>query len=570
MTTRIETLRNSAALPLRVIAVLSSIALLSTQSAESAPPAETEIRFTDVRAQTGITFEHRDGSSGQYYIMETVSAGLALFDYDDDGDVDIYFLNGAALQGTTYDPPPINRLYRNDGNWKFTDVTEESGTGDRGFGLGVAVGDYNRDGHLDLYLNNYGPNVLYRNNGDGTFSDVAEEAKVTDGDHVGGGAAFLDIDEDGDLDLYSAHYVDFSYTKNVVDMIRGNRAYMPPTAYPYSPDSLYRNNGDGTFTDVSESSGIAAHAGTGMGMVCADYDNDGDTDIFVANDLVGNFLFANDGTGRFEEVGLQSGVAYDFFGKAHGSMGVDCADYDNDGLLDFYVTSYAKESATLYRNLGNGLFEDVTSASGAGAGTYINPTWGTGFADFDHDGDRDLFVAVGHTQPNIAKSADGMSYWARNEVLMNTGDGKFVNVTDQCGDGLKVELSSRGAGFDDLDNDGDIDAVVLNSRREATILRNDTQTENHWIQIRLKGVTSAPDGVGARVKVTRGDRVQIDEVHSGRGYQGHHGLRLHFGLGSDQKVDRIEVDWIGGAKDVLRNVAADQLITITEGTAKSE
>jgi len=548
---------------------LSISVLLWSAPVRTAAPVETAIRFTLVTDQTGIAFEHSDGSSGGYYIMETVSAGLALFDYDDDGDIDIYLLNGAALKGTHYDRPPTNHLYRNDGNWKFTDVTEASGTGDRGFGLGVTVGDYDRDGDLDLYLNNYGPNVLYRNNGDGTFTDVAEQAHVTDGDHVGGGAAFLDIDKDGDLDLYSVRYVDFSYTTNVVDMASGKRAYMPPTAYAYPADALYRNNGDGTFTDVSEPSGIAAHAGTGMGLIGADYDDDGDTDIFVANDRLGNFLFANDGHGKFEEIGLRAGVAYDFFGKAQGSMGVDCADYDNDGLLDFYVTSYAREPATLYRNLGGGLFEDVTAASGAGAGTYVNPTWGAGFADFDNDGDRDLFVAVGHTQPEITESAIGISYWARNEVLMNTGNGKFVNVTDQCGNGLQVERSSRGAGFDDLDNDGDIDVVVLNSRKEATILRNESRTGNHWVQIRLKGVTSAPDGIGARVKLTHGGRVQIDEVHAGRGYQGQHGLRLHFGLGSDATVDRIEVDWIGGAKDVLENVAADQQITITEGQAKS-
>jgi len=551
----------------KAIGVALSVVLLSAQPARS---EETAIRFTDVTDQTGVRFEHRDGSGGEFYIMETVSAGLALFDYDDDGDIDIYLLNGAALKGTTYDPAPVNRLYRNDGDWKFTDATEASGTGDPGFGLGVAVGDYNRDGHLDLYLNNYGPNVLYRNNGDGTFSDVTQQAGVSDGEHVGGGTAFLDIDKDGDLDLYSVHYVEFSYNKNVVDMIGGSRSYMPPTAYAYPPDTLYRNNGDGTFTDVSESSGIAKHAGTGMGMTCADYDNDGDTDIFVANDVLGNFLFRNDGTGKFEEVGMLAGVAYDFSGRAHGSMGVECGDYDNDGLLDFYVTSYAKEPAVLYRNLGAGLFKDVTAASGAGVGTFINPTWGTGFADFDHDGDRDLFVAVGHTQPNIAKWAGSMTYWARNEVLMNTGNGRFVNVTDQCGDGLKVELSSRGAGFDDLDNDGDIDAVVLNSRREVSILRNDTQTENHWIQIRLKGVNSAPDGIGARVKLTAGDRTQIDEVHSGRGYQSHYGMRLHFGLGSHRKVDRIEVDWLGGKKDVLSDVAADQLVTITETTGESK
>ncbi len=553
----------------RVVACALAVAALSIAARASAQSPESAIRFADVTAQTGIAFEHRDGSGGQYYIMESVSAGLALFDYDRDGDVDVYLLNGAALQGTRYDPPPTNRLYRNDGSWKFTDVTEASGTGDPGFGLGVAVADYDRDGDLDLYLNNYGPNVLYRNNGDGTFTDVAEQAGVQDGHYVGGGAAFLDIDKDGDLDLYSVRYVDFAYAKNVISMIGEHRSYAPPTAHVYPPDALYRNDGDGTFTDVSEASGISARAGTGMGVICADYDDDGDTDIFVANDRLPNFLFANDGTGRFEEVGLLAGVAYDFFASAQGSMGIACADYDNDGRLDFYVTSYAKESATLYKNLGGGLFDDVTAASGAGAGTFLDPTWGTGFVDFDNDGDRDLFVAVGHTHPDVEKWDDSMSYEARNEVLMNTGDGKFANVTDQCGDALKLERSSRGAGFDDLDDDGDIDAVILNSRREATILRNDTETDHHWIQIRLKAVDSAPDGVGARVTVQAGDLVQIDEVHSGSSYQGHHGLRLHFGLGGHRKVDRIEVQWLGGGKDALRDVPADRSITITEGEGRA-
>ncbi|MBW2541239.1 MAG: VCBS repeat-containing protein, partial [Deltaproteobacteria bacterium] len=366
-----ETVFNRLIRPWKLFGALPGIAVLAAQPTQS---VETAIRFTEVTDQTGITFQHRDGSGGEFYIMETVSAGLALFDYDNDGDIDIYLLNGAALKGTSYDPTPINRLYRNDGGWKFTDVTEASGTGDPGFGLGVAVGDYDRDGHLDIYLNNYGPNLLYRNNGDGTFSDVAESANVGDGNYVGGGTAFLDIDRDGDLDLYSARYVEFSYDKNVIDIIGGSRSYMPPTAYVYPSDALYRNDGDGSFTDVSESSGIAKHVGTGMGMTCADYDNDGDTDIFVANDVLGNFLFKNDGTGQFEEVGMLAGVAYDFFGRAHGSMGVESGDYDNDGLLDFFVTSYAKEPAVLYRNLVGGLFRDVTAAPGTGVVTFINPT----------------------------------------------------------------------------------------------------------------------------------------------------------------------------------------------------
>jgi hypothetical protein len=510
------------------------------------------MQFTDVSDQTGITFVHTNGGSGQFYLMEAVSAGLALFDYDTDGDIDIYFLNAAALKGTQYKHPPKNALYRNEGNFQFTDVTEASGTGDAGFGLGVTV-------------NNYGPNVLYRNNGDGTFTDVAKKAGVDDGSHVGAGTCFLDIDGDGDLDLYVSRYIEFSYKNHVVMNINGFAAYADPLSYPLPHDTLYRNNGDGTFTDVSKASGIAAHNGSGMGMICADYDNDGDTDIFVANDTLDNYLFQNDGKGRFEQVGVIAGVAYDFNGQSYGSMAVGCGDYDNDGLLDFYVTSYALQSATLYKNLGDGIFEDVTGSTGAGKGTFSNATWGTGFVDLDNDGDKDLFVAVGFLADNVEQYRDNITFGARNVVLMNTGDGKFVNITDRAGDGLKVELSSRGAGFDDLDNDGDIDAVILNSKSGPTILRNDTVNKNHWVQIRLKGVKTNQDGVGARVKVVCGDLVQIDEVHSGRSYQGHHGSILHFGLGAHEKIDLIEVTWIGGQTDRLKNPAIDQRLTITEG-----
>jgi len=523
------------------------------------------IVLTDVTKDTGMTFKHTDGGSGRFYIMETVSAGLALFDYDNDGDIDIYFLNGAALKGTKFKRPPRNALYRNDGNFKFTDVTKESALGDAGFGLGVAVGDYDNDGDQDVYLNNYGPNVLFRNNGDGTFTDVTEKAGVGDGDNVGAGTCFLDMDKDGDLDLYVSRYINFSYKKHRVAKMGGFTTYISPTAYPYPPDSLYRNNGNGTFTDVSEASGIARHQGSGMGMICADYDNDGDTDIFVANDKEDNYLFENDGSGKFEQIGLMAGVAYNINGKEMGSMGVDCGDFDNDGLLDFYVTSYAQETASLYKNLGDGLFEDATFTTSAGAGTFNNVTWGPGFSDLDNDGDLDIFVAAGHLQVNVEKFLDGIPYFARNEVLMNTGKGKFVNISDKCGDGLQVKLSSRGMGLDDLDNDGDIDVVILNSRREPTILRNDTVSENHWIQVRLRGIKTNRDGVGAHVKVVAGDLVRTDEVHSGRSYQSHYGMRLHFGLGVHNKIDRIEVKWIGGGVDIFENIPADQLISITEG-----
>jgi hypothetical protein len=442
--------------------------------------------------------------------------------------------------------------------------------GDTGYGLGVAVGDYDNDGDSDIYVNNYGPNVLYRNNGNGTFTDVTEKAGVDCGFKMGAGTCFLDMDKDGDLDLYVSNYLDFSYEKHSVNTISGFTVYVGPGFYSPVPDVMYRNNGNGTFTDVSELSGVGKHSGTGMGMVCGDYDDDGDTDIFVANDMKGNYLFKNDGTGKFEDVGLMAGVAYDLNGEEHGSMGVDCGDYDNDGRLDFHETSYQTQWATLYRNLGDGVFEDVTPVTGAGAGTLPLVTWGNSFVDFDNDGFRDIFIACGHLQDKIELYDDTTTYLTRNIVLMNTGDGKFVNVSETCGDGLKVKLSSRGSGCDDLDNDGDIDVVILNSRREPTILRNDSPSKGHWIQVRLRGTKSNRDGIGARVKVIAGDLTLVDEVHSSRGYQSHFGMRLHFGLGNRKMIDRIEVRWIGTRTDVFKNVTVDRLVTLTEGNSKVE
>jgi len=530
--------------------------------------ADSPILLSDVTKETSITFTHTDGGSGRHYIMETVSAGLALFDYDNDGDADIYFLNGAPLKGTEVDVKPKNALYRNDGGWKFTDVTEQAGVGDPGYGLGVTAGDYDNDGDPDIYLNNYGPNVLYRNNGDGTFTDVAQQTGVDNGFHVGAGTCFLDMDKDGDLDLYVSIYLDFSYEKHVNTTTRGFPVYANPRFYPPMPDFLYRNNGDGTFTDVSKSSGVGDHAGWGMGIVCGDYDNDGDTDVFIGNDVGENFLFQNDGTGKFEEVGLMTGAAYDLHGDEQGSMGVDCGDYDNDGLLDFYVTSYQGQLATLYRNLGDGMFEDATLVTGSGAGTLPHVTWGNSFVDFDNNGFYDLFIACGHLQVNVEEFDDTTTYTVRNILLMNTGDGRFTDVSDQSGDGMKIKLSSRGAAFDDLDNDGDVDVVILNSRREPTILRNDSPSKGHWLQVRLRGVKTNRDGIGAHVIVVSGDLTLIDEVHSGRGYQSHYGSRLHFGLGNRDKVDRIEVRWIGGQVDVFENIAVDRIITLVEGQGR--
>jgi hypothetical protein len=526
------------------------------------------IRLTDVTEQTGITFRHTHGGSGRRYIVESVVAGLALFDYDNDGWIDIYFLNGAPLRGTEVEVVPRNALYRNNGDWTFTDVSAAAGVGDPGYGLGVTVADYDADGDADLYLNNFGPNVLYRNNGDGTFSKVTEEAGVGCGDKVGAGACFLDIEGDGDLDLYAANYVDFNYDNHIVRMIGPHQFHPGPRDYRGVPDSLFRNDGDGTFADVSRESGVAAVAGTGMGMICLDYDDDGDTDIFVCNDARPNYLFQNDGRGRFTEMGLLAGVAYDMLGNENSSMGVDCGDYDNDGLLDLFMTDYSDEMPVLYRNLGQGYFEDATNVARVGSEAFPHVNWGNGWVDFDHDGDRDLFIACGHFMDNIQYIDDRTACDVRNILMMNVGGGRFVDVSELCGDGLQLVASSRGAGFDDLDNDGDVDAVVLNANTGPTILANQSETDGHWLQLQLVGTTANRDGVGSRVRVVADDLIQVAEVHSGRSYQSHYGSRLHFGLGSRANIQRVEVRWCGGATEVFGDVDADRLTVLTQGTGR--
>lgn len=545
------------------------LALASAGPAPVAAEVSSTIRLTDVTARAGIDFMHTDGSSGHRYIVETVASGLATFDFDGDGRVDILFLNGAPLPpNSKSSPAPRNALYRNEGDWKFKDVTQSAGLNDTAYHLGVCVGDYDNDGKPDIYLNNFGPNILYHNNGNGTFTDVTQQAGVGIGDHVGAGACFLDMDGDGDLDLFVASYVHFTFEKHQTRFINGRPVYAGPMNYPPAPSHLFRNNGNGSFTDVSVESGIASRPGTGMGIVCADYDGDGDTDIIVGNDAMGNFVWNNDGKGHFKEVGILSGLAYDRQGIGQGTMGVECGDYDNDGKLDFHMTSYQKQFALLYHNVGNGLFDDVTHLTGAGAGSYNAVEWGNGLVDFDNDGNRDLFMACGHLQDNAELWDDTATYESLNLLLANRGQGKFVDVSAVSGDGMKVKRSSRGAAFDDLDNDGKVDVVILNSRQKPTLLRNESATGNHWIGVQLRGTHSNRDGVGAQIRVKAGDLNLIDEVHSGRGYQSHYGMRPHFGLGPRTRVDQIEVRWIGGGTDIIQNPGIDRLIQITQGAAK--
>jgi hypothetical protein len=532
--------------------------------------ARATIRMSDVTHTTGIGFVHTDGATGRYHVFEPMSAGLALFDYDGDGDIDIYFLNGAGPNPKESNVPARNALYRNDGAWTFTEVTAEAGVGDTGFGLGVTVGDYDNDGDPDLFLNNHGPNVLYRNNGNGTFTDVTREAGLAADAQMGAGANFLDCDGDGDLDLYVGHYVSVLRELEQPGTRGGVPVYFGPGTdlFADTQDSLYRNNGDGTFTDVSAAAGLAGLAGACMGTICGDVDRDGDTDILVANDMSGNFLLVNDGSGRFSEQGLLSGMAFDQHGDEQGSMAMELGDYDNDGWLDLHITSYQEQIATLYRNLGDGSFEDVTSLTGAGWGTNPKTTWGNGLVDFDYDGDRDLFIACGHIQPHVNAYDKRSSYAQPNMLFENLGNGRFRDISAQSGDGLRVSQVSRGAAFDDLDNDGDVDAVILISRTGPTLLRNESPAQGHWLQIHLQGVKTNRDGVGAQVTVVAGDRRWVDEVHSGRGYQSYYGSRLYFGLGQQTRVDRIEVDWIGGARDLYRDIPSGRKLLLVEGTSQ--
>lgn len=528
--------------------------------------AEGPIILRDVTRQTGINFRHTDGGRGRHYIVEPFASGLATFDYDGDGLVDIYFLNGSPLRGAKADVRPTNALYRNLGGLKFADVTEKAGVGDTGHGLGVTVGDYDNDGHPDLFVNNFGPNVLYHNNGDGTFTDVTSSAGLGRNDTVGAGASFLDMDSDGDLDLFVANYVGFTYENHVTTTIRGAPWYAGPLDFPLQPNNLFRNNGDGTFTDVSEESGIAAHRGAGMGTICVDFDDDGDTDIFVCNDEHYDFLFQNNGQGRYEEVALLAGVACNFAGQPVGSMGADCADYNHDGWLDLFITDFEQQRPILFKNFGAGMFEDVTMRTAVAVGSFAHVKWGCGFADFDNDGHPDLLIGCGHLGEDFNEAANRTtSYRVPPVLLRNDGSGRFVDVSDVSGDGMNTKLVARGVALEDLDNDGRVDVVILNSRRGPTVLRNESATGHHWIQIRLRGVETNRDGVGARVTIIAGDLEQTAEVHSGRSYQSHFGSRLHFGLRKRLRVDRIEVRWIGGGSDVVEDIEVDQCVTIREG-----
>jgi hypothetical protein len=530
----------------------------------------------DVTEQAGIDFRYTHGGIGQKYFIETMGPGCAFLDYDGDGFLDIFALNGHAL-GDVEEPEETNKLYRNNGNGTFAEVAHEAAVEDGGYGVGVTVADYDNDGDVDIYITNYGPNVLYRNGGDGTFVDLTTRAGV--GDELWGtGCAFLDYDNDGFLDLYVANYVEYSLdppsedlTPYVIGSQSGDksakdlRAYPSPDNFNGSPDVLYRNEGDGTFADLTAQAGVFNPAGKGMGVVCGDYDNDGDMDIFVANDQSPNFLYQNDGNSTFADVALIAGVGYSGDGRMEASMGADFGDYDNDGFLDLVVPNFQREPTSLYRNEGDGMFSYESLRSGIGRPSLPYVGWSTAFFDYDSDGFLDVFTANGHTLDNVALFDATTTYPQRNQLFRNTGAGRFEEVSHLSGEGLSIAKVSRGATFGDYDNDGDVDIFVVNSIGRADLLRNEGGNARNWFQVRTIGVNSNRDGVGARIEILADGLRQIREIKTGSGLYSQNDLRACFGLGKSERIDVLEVRWPSGTVDRITQVPVNRTVAVEEG-----
>ena len=527
------------------------------------------VRFVNVTAASGLDFRHVSGDEEQRFIIESMGSGAAFFDFDADSYLDLYLVNG-----TQRDDPPseaISRLYRNEPGGavgrRFADVTATAGVGGRGWGMGCAVADYENDGDVDLYVTYWGKNILYRNDGAGGFTDVTAKAGVGD-DGWGAGAAFGDLDADGFLDLYVTNYLEFDLAAppndgNPCIGLHGVEGFCGPGGLPAQPDVLYRNRRDGRFEDVSHSTGIDRQAVPGLGVVLADFDDDGDRDVYVANDGFANLLWRNDGGWSFSEVGATAGVAYSEEGRPQAGMGVDSGDYDNDGDLDFFVTNFANDVNTLYRNEGGGRFSDATAAGGLGGLARPYMGWSTSFFDADNNGWRDLFVANGHLYPQVDLHTS-MRYAQRNLLYWNEG-GVFVPAGPAVGSDLQVARVSRGSAFGDYDNDGDVDIVVVNLNDAATLLRNEGGSARFWLGLELEGETSNRDGIGARVRLTSGGRTQTAEVRSAYGYLSSNDRRLLFGLGDRERVDRVEITWPSGRVQLLESPGVRHYVKLREG-----
>jgi hypothetical protein len=535
----------------------------------SAPAGPDPIAFEDVASKAGVEFILQNSATGDKHQIETMVSGVAVFDYNNDGWPDLYFVNGASQPDLEkIKPAYYNRLYRNNGNGTFSDVTMAAGVRGDGYAMGVAAADYDNDGATDLFIAGVNRNILYRNRGDGTFEDVTQRAGLA---HAGTGikpwsvsAGWFDYDNDGLLDLFVVNYCVWTPEKDPPCTINKVRTYCHPRYYEGLPNQLYHNNGDGTFTDVSKSSGIAAHLGKGMGLAFLDYDLDGKLDVFVANDTVPNFLFHNEGGGQFREVALRSGVAFNEDGRALSSMGVDARDIDNDGREDIWVAANATETFPLFRNLGKGLLMDVTYPSGIGRQTMAATGWSNGIYDFNNDGQKDLFAACSAIDDNTETFAARKARQS-NKVLANLGNLRFLDVSAAAGKDFQQLGAHRGAAFGDFDRDGRVDAVVSRIGERAELFRNVSPVRNHWLALRLRGRRSNRDGIGALVHIATASGIeQWNRVTTATGYGSSSDRTVFFGTGKDTVAKSIEIAWPSGVRQKLKDVKADRYLAVEE------
>jgi len=545
------------------------IAVYDVQAAQPQPQPHdaARVQFTDVASEAGISFRHENGASPEKHMFETFGSGVGVIDFDNDGWPDLFFANGADLARGKRSPG--NALYRNLGNGKFEDVTAKAGLAGNGmFATGVTVGDYDNDGFLDIYVTGYGGNQLFRNNGDGTFTEVTAKARVG-GSGWSSSAAWIDYDRDGYLDLFVARYVDYDlktapycgYKK------QGYRMYCDPQSFDGSSALLFHNNRDGTFTEVSRKAGVANPAGKGLGVAVGDIDGDGWPEIFVANDGVRNFLYRNKGDGSFADVTYSANVGFDMDGKVLNGMGAEIADYDGDLLPDIFFTAFSRQYNPLFRNLGKLLFEDITLK--AGLPSKVDTLgFGTKLFDFDNDGDLDIYVTNGHVTDNVKLYDPQLSYRQTDLLYENVGGGHFRDVSAESGAAFRIEHVGRGAAVADFDNDGDLDLVVTDSGGRPMLLRNDGGNRNHWIAVRARGRQSNRFGVGSKVRVTAGGRTQLREINPYGSYLSTSDMRLYFGLGKENSITRLEIEWSSGKKQVLANVPANQVLLLDESAAR--
>ena len=525
-------------------------------------------RFTDVAAQAGLTAPVIYGPTDRVdYIVETMGAGVAFIDYDNDGWLDILVLSGTRMDGTPAEA--TNRLYKNNRDGTFTDITAKAGLHRTGWAMGVAVGDYNNDGHEDIFITYWGQNVLYRNNGDGTFTDITKQAGLLFPPRWASGCTWVDYDRDGKLDLFVTHYLHFDPERTPKAGAdpncnwKGIPVNCGPRGLPQESSMLFHNNGDGTFTDVSTRSGVSKSKGYGLTAVAADFDDDSWPDIYVACDSVPSLLFRNNHDGTFTEEALERGIALNEDGGEQAGMGVGVGDYNLDGRLDIFKTHFAEDTSVLYRNDGKGNFLDVTTRSGLAVETrYV--CWGAGIEDLDNDGWPDIFAASGQVYPGIEKRLPQFPYKSPRYIFRNLGDGKFEQLIEQAGAGISAAHCSRGTAFGDFDNDGDLDILIMNQNEPPSLLRNDLAGGNHWLKVKLIGTTSNRSAIGARVTAKSGDWRQAKEVMSQSSYLSVNDPRLHFGLGKNTRAT-LEIRWPNGKRETITDVPADRLLTVREG-----